>query len=383
MSKLLKTGASAIVLTLVAVGPAAAFDTVDWSWTNKVKQHVDIDVKIDAANSFFPTGITQTERLQISGGNMSATSNQNGTVFDVAAPVGNGDGTVTLDLGVLNVTGTYTEGNQQMNPPTGAINAAGVNPAVDGTTLLNTFAAKDQNHINWSQNIDLGTVTVDVPDGVSGNLNALIDLGRLEGNATAAANLASINSEVGTYVHDGQIAFGSYNGIDTPTEALQALGAGFATYLSLPTGNRNLDAVTAAAISAQFGLINQGNVNAYATAQNVVDAQVALSATGAGNLHTVTVGPAYAPKFVGVDDGSPKFKTDNIAMVDLNQFSLMNVTSTADASGLTVTGYDKLGKLHDQYGTWTAVSSVNASAFGNMSSVTNRVNGLAPLPYVK
>lgn len=383
MSKLLKTGVSAIVLSLVAVGPAAAFDTVDWSWTNTVTQNVDIDIKIDAAHSFFPTGTTQTERLQISGGNMSATSNQNGTVFDVAAPVDNGGGSVTLNLGVLNVTGVYTEGNQDKHPPTGDIDTAAVNGAVDGTTLLNTTAYKDQNEIHWSQNIALGTVEVPLPDGVSGNLNALIDLGRLEGNATAAANLATVNSEVATYVHDGQIAFGSFNGIDTPTEALQALGAGISTALVLPTGNRNLDAVSAAAIAAQFGLINQGNVNATAYAQNVVDAQVALSATGAGNLHTVTVGPAYAPKFVGVDDGSPQFKTDNIAMVDLNQFSLMNVSATADASGLTVSGYDKLGKLKDQYGTWTAVSSVNASAFGNMSSVTNRVNGLAPLPYVK
>lgn len=383
MSKLLKTGVSAIVLSLVGVGPAAAFDTVDWSWTNTVTQNVDIDIKIDAAHSFFPTGTTQTERLQISGGNMSATSNQNGTVFDVAAPVDNGDGSVTLNLGVLNVTGVYTEGNQQNNPPTGDIDTTAVNGAVDGTALLNTTAYKDQNKIYWSQNVALGTVEVPLPEGVSGNLNALIDLGRLEGNATAAANLATVNSEVATYVHDGQIAFGSFNGINTPTEALQALGAGISTALVLPTGNRNLDAVSAAAIAAQFGLINQGNVNATATAQNVVDAQVALSATGAGNLHTVTVGPAYAPKFVGVDDGSPQFKTDNIAMVDLNQFSLMNVSATADASGLTVSGYDKLGKLKDQYGTWTAVSSVNASAFGNMSSVTNRVNGLAPLPYVK
>lgn len=380
MKKFLKAGASAIVLSLVVSAPAAAFDNVDWQWTNTVEENIKIKVKIDAANSFYPTGITQTERLQISGGNISATSKQDGTEFNVN-PHGEA-GPVVLDLGILNVTGIYTEGNQQNNPPQGDIDTTGVHPAVGGTTLLSTDADKIQNEIHWSQDIDLGTLSVNIPEATA-NLNALVDLGRLEGNATAAANIATINSEVGTYFHDGQIAFGKYEAVDTVPEAFQALGALLTTSLIVPTDNRNLDAVAIAAMSAQFGLIKQGNVNAYASAQDVVDAQVALNATGAGNLHTVTVGPAYSPKFVGLNNGSPEYKTDNIVIGDLNQFSLMNVSATADASNLTVTGYEKLGKLKDQYGTWTAVSSVNASAFGNMSSVTNRVNGLAPLPYVQ
>lgn len=378
MEKFLKTSVSAIALGLIFAGPAAAFDEVDWKWTNTVTENIWIDVKIDAANSFYPTGITQAERLQISGGNLSATSLQNGTEFEVASHPANGE--VTFDLGTLKVSGVYTEGNQQNNPPEGDIDTSHVNGAVEGIELKKTEADKIQNKIYWQQKIDLGEITLDVP-AASANLNALVDLGRLEGNATAAANLASVSSEVGTYVHDGQIAFGAYEPVDTIPEAFQALGAGLAASLIVPTDNRNLDAVAIAAMSAQFGLIKQGNINAYASAQDVVDAQVALNATGAGNLHTVTVGPVYDPKFVGVNNGSPKYKTDNIVIADLNQFSLMNVSATADASNLTVTGYEKLGKLKDQYGNWTAVSSVNASAFGNMSSITNRVNGLAPLAH--
>lgn len=377
MNKLLKTGVSAIALTLVAVGPAAAFDEVDWSWKSKVHEHIDINVKIDAGDSFFPTGITQTERLQVSAGNMSASSNQDNTSFNVN-PEGASGGPVKVDLGSLTVSGYYTEGGKDAH---GSIDTSKVNSDVKGIEQTGFSAEKDKNEIEWKHKIDLGSITVDVP-ATGGNLDARVDLGRLEGNATAAANLATINSEAGTYFHDGQVAFGSYDTINNPVDVLQALGAALVASEVLPTGNRNMDALATAAIAAQFGLIKQGNITANASAVDVTDAQVALSATGAGNLHTVTVGPAYAPKFVGLSaSGTPEYKTDNIVIGDLNQFNLMNVSATADASGLTVSGYQKLGKLKDQYGTWTAVSSVNASAFGNMSSVTNRVNGLAPLPY--
>lgn len=337
MIKHLKYGVSAAALALVLTNPAAAFDEVDWTWTNDIVQHVDIDIDINAAHTFYPTGITQVEQLQVSAGNISAASNQNFTSFNA---------------------GTENSGGWHDNSPS--------------------------RHGNGNNSVP--------------GLNAVTELGRLEGNATAAANLTSIQSDVGTYAHDTQIAFGGFDKIDNFEDVLQAAGAGLVSSLIVPTGNQGTDALATAAIAAQFGLITKGNVDAYAEAKHVTNAQVALNATAAGNLHSITVGPeAYeeldtlkptsSPSHGspgGNGSNSPTFVTNSILIADLNQFSLMNVSATADAHGLEVNGYTNLGSLKDQYGTYpAAVSSVSASAFGNMSSVTNRVNGLAPLAYVK
>ena len=389
MKKHLKTGVSAAVLGLVMAGPAFAFDDVDWSWTSTIKEVIDINIDIDANNSFYPTGITKAEQLQVSGGNMTSVSNQNDTQFNVN---NGGGGPVTVDLGTLVVEDKALVNHQNPAP---TLDHSG---SILDPTMTNT-ASNIPGGQKITHTITLGSITVDVPPGGTSNLDARYDLGRLEGNSTAAANVASINSEVSTTFHDGQIAFGNFDQIDSLENVLQALGAGVSTALVLPTGNRNMDALAAAAIAAQFGLIEQGEISATATATNVLNAQVALNATGAGNMHSVTVGPAYYPvKLASTSgggggshhftppsqgSGAPSYQTDNIVIGDLNQFSLMNVSASADASGLQINGYKNLGMLTDQYGTWTAASSVNASAFGNVSSITNRVNGLAPLPYVK
>ena len=404
MKKHLKTGVSAAVLGLVMAGPAFAFDDVDWSWTSTINEVIDINIDIDANNSFYPTGITKAEQLQISGGNMTSVSNQNNTQFNVNN--GGPGGPVEVDLGTLTVDAFKSKDGSDSDithtPAEGG-------PALDVTEQSFEAALLYKNIMGhnsivgaeFTDVIDLGSIIVNVPPGSTANLDARYDLGRLEGNSTAAANVASINSEVSTTFHDGQIAFGSFDQIDSLENVLQALGAGVSTALVLPTGNRNMDALAAAAIAAQFGLIEQGEISATATATNVLNAQVALNATGAGNMHSVTVGPAYYPvKLASTSgggggggshhftppsqgSGAPSYQTDNIVIGDLNQFSLMNVSASADASGLQINGYKNLGMLTDQYGTWTAASSVNASAFGNVSSITNRVNGLAPLPYVK
>ena len=392
MKKHLKTGVSAAVLGLVMAGPAFAFDDVYWSWTSTIDEVININIDVDATNSFYPTGITKAEQLQISGGNMTSVSNQDNTEFNVNN--GGGGGPVEVDLGKL-VIEEKAMANQQNPVPTLDHSGSVLDPTMTNTAVNIPGGQKITHTIN------LGSITVEVPPGATANLDARYDLGRLEGNSTAAANVASINSEVSTTFHDGQIAFGNFDQIDSLENVLQALGAGVSTALVLPTGNRNMDALAAAAIAAQFGLIEQGDISATATATNVLNAQVALNATGAGNMHSVTVGPAYYPvKLASTSNGgggggshhftppsqgsgAPSYQTDNIVIGDLNQFSLMNVSASADASGLQINGYKNLGMLTDQYGTWTAASSVNASAFGNVSSITNRVNGLAPLPYVK
>jgi hypothetical protein len=386
MNKLLN-GVSAIALVLVAT-PAFAFNEVDWSWDNEIDQKIHINIGIDASNSFYPTGLTQLEQLQVSAGNISAYSNQNDTAFNVNRD--SAGGPVTVDLGSITVKGTFEEGgDNHPDKKSSTLDKSGVNKAITGLTETGFSAEKNKNEIDMEHKIKLGSITVNVPGG-SGNLDARYDLGRLEGNATAAANLASINSDVMTTFHDGQIAFGSFGRADTPEVSL----APTSTSLSLSgSENRNFDALVGATLAGLFGVIQPGTVSAYATATDVTDAQIALNATAAGNLHTVTNGPAYPATALTLASGdetvkkperhsyAPAILSDSIVIGDLNQFSLMNVSATADGSGLTVTGYNNLGKLKDQYGNWVAVSSVNASAFGNMSSVTNRVGGLSPLPY--
>ncbi|MGE5477135.1 MAG: hypothetical protein ACM3Q1_10800 [Bacteroidales bacterium] len=334
MNKHLNYGISAVALALAfAATPAAAFDGVDWNWDATMREHVKINFDI-SSDPFIPTGLTQVEQMQVSAGNIYAGTNQNYTSFEPALPGDDKD---------------------------------------HGGKDFGRFDLKDDHH-----------------EPKTGPLTATIDLGRLEGNATAAANMASIQSDVGVYSHDTQIAFGGFDKIDDKTDVFQALGAALASSAVVGSGNRGTDALAVAAIAAQFGLIEQGSVTSYAEAKHVKNAQLSLNSTAAGNLHTITNGPAediggtVQASFKGQDGGKdvvvPQL-SNSIVIADLNQFNLMNVTATADAHGLTVSGYSGLGKLADQYGTPTAVSSVNASAFGNLSTVTNRVGGLAPLPY--
>jgi len=289
--------AAAVGLALGIASQASAFDRVHWTWDAKVWEKVWIDIDVNPP-TFDPPVLVQVEQLQVSVGDIYASTDQSYTRIEVNVPETGGHG----GHGGYGGYGGHGHGH-------------GPTPPVF-------------------------------------NLDALSQLASIQGAATAVANLATIDTEGGALFHDTQVAFGDFN---TPYYTSPFLT--LAVYDPYSSGNTGLDAVRSAALAAQFGLITQGDVTANASANWVKNASVQLDSLGAGNVHTVNVTPV---------DGS------SIAIGDLNQFSYMNVSATASAKGLKISGYNNLGNLT------TPVSNLTATAIGNLSTITNKVATTTP-----
>lgn len=203
-------------------------------------------------------------------------------------------------------------------------------------------------------------MTITLP--LDSTLDAADQLPTVQGAATAVANLASVDSNVSTYFHDGQVAFGNFAVVSDPFDPSVNLNAGNVSTVAqtiggiLPTGNRMTDTMSATAIAGLLGAITQGTITATATADNVLNANVKLDAVAIGNLHSVSVNA----------DEPNSDRTDSIVVGDLTQFNFNNVSAVASAANLYVGGVANMGQLA------TPMNNLTATAVGNVSSVVNK-----------
>lgn len=348
--------ASVLALAVGAAAPAAAFDEVHWDWDNYVDTDIDMWLDIDPSD-FVPAGITMTEKLQVSGGKyITAYTNQNGATYhapgDYTSNGGNGSPSpsITINLGsdihLNNIDITAEDGDIEDNY------------VVIGDTI----------NLPHYLHIDLSGY-----DPSYGAPNALTELAKVEGAATAAANMDITKSNYQSYTHTAQVAFGGYDafnptgdyyypGDDSDLIALSVLGQAGA-YLAYDDGNESHDAVKLASLAGLLGKIKTGYVSAEANGKYVTNAKLDLSASAFGNMHSVSV-EANAPYNYGYNT-----YTDAILIADVGQFNLMNVSASADGRGHYVGGYSKMGKLTDP------INKAVATAVGNFSQTNNLVKG--------
>lgn len=380
----LLSAASALAFGALLAAPAHAFDYLNWNWHSENYSGVDAYFNINV--DFVPWGLTQTERLQIMVGKMSAMADGSG-----ATVAGGSDGGYVLPPVVINnnqtITQTAENAAEAGSPGYGSPSYLGRrSPLHHGNqpgdvSQSNEQIAEQVNHIT----IDFG----DLPHYYAHAMDAVDDLGKVEISATAASNIASLDGEHVTLIHDGQIAFGDYvvipGGIydevqDRAAMANVALSNwigwnGGDPYTSDDdtwgtSGNRNFDLAMLGYVSGQHGLIEKGYNSAVALGDYITNAAVEVSATAAANIHSVSLEshleatPAsYGAAYV------PTIDTDNVAMVDLTQFAYMDTFAYASAKDQMIGGYKNLGKIDGP------ILSVSASALGNVSTITNKFGG--------
>ncbi|MBI5165563.1 MAG: hypothetical protein HY985_16875 [Magnetospirillum sp.] len=361
----LVSAAAALAVGLGTAKPAAAFDSVHWSWYAQVSEWAQID--LHHWTNFVDPGWTQVERFQVNAGNIYAVTDQSYS----AAYVPSGSNTyvpIYINIDQYNVNAALQKTDDQY--------------------ASNVDVDKKDHGWGWGYDKDHGkdgdqtigqlqanlafqainapiTINIDMKAMEMKAADALTDLGRIEGAATAMANFASLQADVGANFHDTQIAFGDFKKLDAyDTRGL--LTYDLATTLidyALPTGNRGTDALTAAAIEAQFGLVKKGTVTALALADDVTNLAITEDATAFGNIHTVSNEPTYnAERLYKNIVYSP-----STVMGDLTQFNFNDVTAVASAKNQKLYGFKNLGAIDG------TVSKLTATAMGNMSSVVNKV----------
>lgn len=398
----LLSAASVIAMGAAFAAPAQAFDDVHWSWNHN--SYTDIDAYFDINTDFDPWGLTQVERLQVMAGNMTAFADGSGATYSVGGEYGS-----AAPIIIYNTFKPDQDASQNV------INAGGGGGMPDITVFGNgsNHILSDQgpgdNEVEIKDNVltlDLGSDVVnknygkniafqifdfgDYSPHYTPALDALTQLASVEIAATAISNIATVDGEHMAMVHDGQIAFGKFNPADGYSDEEAAASIALSNWIGWDSnsywtanddtygssGNRNFDMAMLAWTSAQYGLIGKGYNSAYALGDYVSNAQLDVSATAAANIHTVSVTPLNEPEAEygyswGHSYPTGNITTENIAMVDLNQFGYQDTFAYASATDHMVSGYKNLGKLEGP------VLKVSASALGNVSSVTNKFGGTA------
>ncbi|CAA7625154.1 hypothetical protein [Magnetospirillum sp. UT-4] len=381
----LLSAVSAVALGAALVAtPAAAFDTVNWSWSNNT--YTDLDAFFDIDADFDPWGLTQVERLQVMAGNMSAFADGSYATY----PAGDAGAGNLPPIYIFNIQKPYQENDQN------AINAglqAGIVVPVSIGSKGDIEVDPELNQYNHQYGVNIAkqynTVNIDLGNDwyKSSLADATTQLAKVEIAATAASNVATVDGEHATFVHDGQIAFGKFDDVEGgayhPSQD-QAGMAGIALGNLIgwdlgskwtseddmygTSGNSNYDVAMLAWTSAQYGMIKKGYNSAVALGDGISNAQADVSATSAANIHTVSLGSVVEPGPAGYG-WHQTLVSENVAVVDLTQFGYQDNYAHASATNHMVSGFKNLGKLD------APVLNVSATALGNVSSVTNKFVG--------
>lgn len=378
----LLSAVSVVALGVAFAAPAQAFDNVHWSWNHNT--YTDLDAFFDINVDFINWGLTQTERLQVMAGNMNAFAD--GSYASYSVPGENGSpaappvyiyNTLAPAQDIDQYASNY--GQSQGGYPYYYYYNAGNGGDIDQE--IKQYAA------NYASQYNTVNIYLDDSYGRVPVLDALYDLAKVEISASAISNIATIDGEHAALVHDGQVAFGSFNPVQggiydsTQDQAAMASNAlvnwvgmdlgyswGSEDDMYGSSGNRNYDVEMLAWTAAQYGLIGKGYNTAIALGDYVNNAQLSVDATAAANIHTVSVTPTLAAGHSSYfrNYHTPTIESDNIAIVDLNQFGYQDTYAVASATHHTVSGFKNLGLLE------APVLKVSASALGNVSTVTNK-----------
>jgi hypothetical protein len=320
-----------------------------------------------------PTGLVELQDLQVSIGNVTATStvtNIDNTQFR--------NGQMPSDPGQLTLTGRFSESNDSVtaytNDPDGdgapLLHDDGMGGPGDGSITLDSIAgnASAANIMfvpsdgNLQDTFDGYIITVDLTQapGMSGtNLDATTQLPEVESIATAVANNVSVDSDVMVEMHNTQWAFGGFGGEgdltfggegsqDLSLEA-EAVRATFQEYYDPAaggdvevnadgelvirndgySGNIGVAGALALMVAGAGDLISKGTTSASSTVSDIMDASVVSNATAVTNNKSVNI-EAVTPD-------------DAVFVGDVTQFAYMDATATSNVSNVSITGYENLG----------------------------------------
>ncbi len=196
--------------------------------------------------------------------------------------------------------------------------------------------------------------------------NALNELPEVIDQATAIGNVVSVNSDVAVQEHSAQILFDSLDGRDACQKG-EDCGPGKVNFedadfdldadyllqdkkIGLDTKNHFHDLALMFGLAAGAGLVDQADISAKSEVYDIYQATGSASATAFGNL-----------KSIGVETNNPN---NGLVMADVTQLSIANVSSSANANGITVVNYTNLGKLD------RAIAQSTATAIGNSLNIT-------------
>ncbi len=333
---------SAAIAALVAMGPSAAFafDDVDWTWDKTITQTETINIWIDT--DIDPTGLTEVEKLQIQIGDVNATSSIKGVKNIQPTNAG----------GVASVDETFTfNGSYDGAPPD---NVLGLPIAGSGGVELDaeiTAGSVDENLDSFDYTVHVtGDVTVDPAD----SFDAATELPTVDSAATAVGNNQSINSEVATYLHDGQFMFDVGPGDPTNEDDFggeDVVGALGALVLGSQFGDNSHTALAVgASVLAITGTIDKADVSASSEVMRIMNARVDSAAAAVGNNTSVNVNQVA------------ELEDDSVLIADLTQFAAADISATSKVGRISVNNYNNLGAVDP------LVSSV-ATAVGNNVSI--------------
>lgn len=384
----LLSASSAFALAVaLSSSPASAFNAVDWNWNSDNATNVLAEFSLET--DFVGWGLTQVERLQVMAGNMTAYADGSNAEYTGAGGYYDTSGVAPIyivnkqyvDSQITQAAAQTAENGPLLNAPNSDDNIIVVNDVtadVD-TNIEQTITqdasilAKQVNHIY----VDLGDAAPwQTP------INALDHLAKVEISATAISNVGSIDGQHVTMAHDGQLAFGGFNEVggdyengDNSTEQAIMANLDLANWIDHDnftygtSGNSNYDMLLLGWTASQYGLLEKGYNTAVANGNDIYNAAADVNATSAANIHTVSVDSIIESGPYG--EGYTSIASDNIAMVDLNQFGFMDTYAQATAMNHSVHGYSHLGQME------APVLKVTASALGNVSTVTNKFGGSA------
>ncbi|MDF2095831.1 hypothetical protein [Aquibaculum arenosum] len=307
-------GASAVAMGLLAPSGAEAFDKIHWHWNNHVNGFVSKYINIHA--NFDPKGLVMVEGLQTQLGDVTSKS----VVFNVDNNSPNGESvTQEVDLGKVNLEaagyGKVTWNNE------------GELVAENGDVLQNQNCSVTGLGGCY---LDLGTATITL-EGMGGPLNAVTELPEVVSTAAAIGNSFSIESPTMTEFHVEQTLKGDQ-------------------------------------------LFQPASIDADSFVWDIKNATVDSSATAVGNsfsldLETVKESGGFGFPYGGFGGGSD----DLIVIGDVTQFSHANMNATSFVADVSISNYNKLGKIDRPI-----VSSV-ATAVGNAANVSVNVGGAGGL----
>jgi hypothetical protein len=364
--------------TVVGMGQANAFTTLKWEWDKFVDTNEYVNKWV--WGDFYPSGLAEIEKLQVNIGDIYSEVKIKGDYAN--PPASEGDGTVEVDLGTvnvvadkngvgtINVTATQSGGDVDLNPLSINNQSFSTSP---GTATA-----------DFGVDVILGTIEISVPGIEPGSLDATTELAHVIGSSTAVGNIDTITSTVQTDVHTGQFNLGGLQDGDRFLQSVEgengSYGNPFHTYAEQ----------LAAAIAA--GYVEQANIESKARAGswwNPIDAAVSLDSLAAGNIESVNLQTVADPslilaaerntaegggwvQLIGTSGQTPTtyypVATDQVLIADITQFSYANVTSTAK-SYQDLTAFNNLGN-YNGLGTPGLVAKITSSAFGNFSQIS-------------
>lgn len=243
----LLAGASGLALSFgLATAPAQAFDKIDWDWYADVKTDFTIDPQI--VWQVDPEGLVMVESIQVSVGDVSASSTVSGVHNNQPEGTGYANGSFTFESEIFDddeVDGLNFNKGQYDGATAGG---TGIQPGAETDTTFGSTSGDspvgdlDSGVTSTSGALDGATVnvhggttnagscdnepgeqgcvvfTVDIEDMyIIGDaaLDAVLDLPEVVSVATAVANNLSVTANAGTLMNNGQYAFGDFNAPDS------------------------------------------------------------------------------------------------------------------------------------------------------------------------